>query len=82
MSKQVTPAQQLESMRNEVILQELSARSWKAMRSKMEDTIAIATLQEEYDNVVKAMDEKRVKAQEEYNNMIAELQKQMPQDNG
>lgn len=67
--------QQMEEMRATVVHQELSARSFRAMRQKMEDTIAISELQEKYDAVVAENQERMRIAQEEYQKQLAAHQK-------
>lgn len=65
---------QLEQMRQVVVEQELSARSWRAMLQKMQDTIQIDALQEQYDEVVKK-NEARLKAQQDaYNKQMQAIQ--------
>ena len=65
---------QMEEMRQAVVEQELSARSWVAMKEKMEATIAIHNLNDEYEKVVAYNQEKLDKQREEMNNRFEEMQ--------
>lgn len=67
---------EMEEMRKSVIQQELSARSWRAMLTKMQDTIAISKLEEEYDVVVKANAEKIRAQQQAFNDMVNSLKEE------
>lgn len=71
---------QMEEMRQTVVEQELSARSWIAMQQKMEATIAIHKLQAEYDEVVKynqtKLDEQRKNMQEMFEKLQADMKTQ------
>lgn len=67
----------MEKMRQTVVEQELSARSWKAMRSKMEDTIAIYAIEDEYEKVVahnrERIQQRQAEAEEFYKKMNEQL---------
>jgi hypothetical protein len=61
-----TASQQFEQMRQVVVEQELSARSWRAMLQKMQDTLEIDRIQADYDAVVKKNEERLKQQQEAY----------------
>lgn len=65
---------EMEKMRATVVHQELSARSFRATRQKMEDTIVIASIQEEYDIVMAENQRRMQEAQEAYYKAMQEAQ--------
>lgn len=68
---------QMEEMRQTVIEQELSARSWIAMQQKMDATIAIHKMQDEYDEVLNFNKKKLEEQREQMNKMFKEMQEDM-----
>ncbi len=81
MSKNTKPneAEEMEKMRMTVVGQELSARSYRATRQKMEDTIAIFEIQEKYDQVMAENQKRLAAAQEAYQKAMAEFAANNPQ---
>lgn len=65
-----------EQVRMTVVEQELSARSFRAHRQKMEDTIAIEEMQEKYEEVLKLQAERTKKMEEARQAFMEQLQKQ------
>ena len=68
---------EMEGMRQAVIEQELSARSWVAMKDKMEATIAIHKMNDEYEKVIAFNQEKLDKQREEMKKKFEEMQAAM-----
>ena len=75
---------QMKQMRATVVEQELSARSWIAMREKMEATIAIHNMQEEYDKIIKInqenLDKQRAEMQKMFDGLKEDLEKGESED--